>query len=506
MTDRTQQVGSAVFWNVLAKTGRFGLSLVSGVIVVRCLGPDDYGVLSLVRMILTFTVILAGAGLGQALLKYLPVLRVSGSAGEASRLAKRIVFFQICFWAVLIAAVFLARPVFDRLFRFEFFGSVGPVILAAAVLSLFELFFNLVSSILSACYDTKQFSLVNILNQLIFIGVLVVVLKAGLGVLGVLVAGAVGNLAACVILLPKTGSNLAGTGLTGGGGTIPNGRLFRFSLPFAAIGVLNMIVWRQSETIFLAHFRTAAETGFFDLAYRLPQTMLEFIPTAVWPVIMAGFSELYEKDHRSLGAAIGKYYRMLFLLCAPVCLGGIVFGGRLIPLLFGEAMAPAAPVTQLFFGIFTISFFSTPLSMSLYVIEKTHINLIICAALAVLNVGLDIVLIPRYGLMGAVYPVAAVIAISPLLYHFALSRFLSDYRIPFSFIGRCFLASAPLIVLYPVVAKVDDILMLTVTILAGVFIWVLSFKRFKVLGKEEMDLLAKIPISAAGRLFRFLSS
>ena len=506
MTGQTQQVGNAVFWNVFAKSGRFGLSLVSGVIVVRSLGPDDYGVLSLVRMILTFSVILAGAGLGQALLKFLPVLRVSGSAREAVRLARRVVFFQVCFYLVLIAVVYLAQPGFDRLFQFDHFGGIGPVILAAVALSLFELFFNLIANILSACYDTRRFSLANILNHLIFIVVLVLLLRSGVGVLGVLVAGAVGNLAACLMLLSRTAANLRDTGRTGGKERIANGRLFRFSLPFAAIGVLNMIVWRQSETIFLAHYRTAAETGFFDLAYRLPQMMLEFIPTAIWPVIMAGFSELYEKDRRNLSLAINKYYRMLFILCAPVCCGGIVFSGRLIPLLFGEAMAPAALPAQLFFAIFTVSFFSTPLSMSFYVMEKTHINLIICAALAALNVGLDIVLIPRYGLIGAIYPVAAVILISPFLYHFALIKFLPNYRIPFRFIGRCFMASAPLFLLYPVVAKVDDILTLLLTILAGVFMLAFSFKRFKVLGKEEVDLLGNIPVPAVRKILRFMSS
>jgi O-antigen/teichoic acid export membrane protein len=130
--------------------------------------------------------------------------------------------------------------------------------------------------------------------------------------------------------------------------------------------------------------------------------------------------------------------------------------------------------------------------------------MMICAALAVLNVGLDIVLIPRYGLIGAIYPVAAVILVSPFLYHLALRRFLQDYRIPFRFIGKCFLASAPVILLYPIVAKVDDILTLTLTILAGVFILVLSFKRFKVLGQEEIELLENIP--AAGKFLRFMSS
>ena len=62
---------------------------------------------------------------------------------------------------------------------------------------------------------------------------------------------------------------------------------------------------------------------------------------------------------------------MLFALCAPLCVLGAALGGRAVPVLFGDAMAPAAVPTQIFFVIFTVSFLSTPLSMVLYVLERT---------------------------------------------------------------------------------------------------------------------------------------
>ncbi len=506
MSESTQRVGSAVFWSVFARAGRFVLSLVSGIIIVRGLGVHDYGVLSLVRTVLLFSGLIAGAGLGQAILKFLPALRVSGDARGAVRLAQKVVVIQALVWILLLIVVYFSRSGFDKVFGFEHFEGVGDIILIAVALSLFELSINLISNILSACYDTKRFCLVAFANHSLLIVLLIFLLRAGAGVLGVLVATAVGNLFATVLLLGSTARHFSsGSGETGGAG-IEDRRLFRFSLPFAVIGILNIIVWRQSETLFLAHYRSAAETGFFDLAYRVPQMMLEFVPTAVWPIIMAGFSEVYEKDKANIVTAIEKYYKVLFLLCAPICLSGIIFGGKAIPILFGEAMAPAALPTQLFFGIFTISFFSTPLSMSLYVIEKTHINLLIYIALAVINVGLDIILIPRYGLAGAIFPVGLVILLSPFVYGFALSRFLREFRIPFRFIGKCFLASLPIFLLWPFVLRIENIYQLLMAVVAGIFILIISFKRFKVLGKEEIELLENVPFPAANQFLRFMGS
>lgn len=503
MSEATRQVGSAVFWSVFARSGRFVLSLVSSVIVVRGLGSYDYGVLSLVRTFLTFSAIIAGAGMGQSLLKFLPALRVMRDARGARRLVRTVVTTQIIVWVLLLSGVRFARPLWESIFRFDQFEGIANLIFAAVLLSLFELFFTMISQILNAHYDTKRLSLAAIINHLIMIAMLIVLLRSGAGILGVLLAGATGNLAACCILLGHAAGHFSERGSGGEQGGIPGARLARFALPLGAIGVLNMIVWRQSEIFFLAHYRSAVETGCFDLAYRLPQTMLEFIPTTVWPIIMAGFSEVYEKNKENLLMAIEKYYKVLFLLCAPVCIFGVTFAGKMIPILYTDAMVQAAVPAQLFFVIFTVSFFSTPLSMSMYVMEKSYINLMIVLLLAAVNLGLDFILIPRYGIAGAIVPVAMVIAVSPMLYKMVLSRFLPDVRIPYRFIGKCFAASLPVLLLLPLVTMVQNIFQLLIASAAGVFILALSFKRFGVLGVEEVRLLEGVP--AAGRLLRFLA-
>jgi hypothetical protein len=192
-----------------------------------------------------------------------------------------------------------------------------------------------------------------------------VLLPRGWGVLGVLVATAAGNLFASVMLVARIRRNVAAIGAAGveagtaearatDGAGVTALRLFRFSAPLVAIGFLIQVVWRQSETLFLGHFRTAAEAGFFDLAYRLPQTALEFVPTAVWPLVMAGFSEVYARNASDLRVAIDRYYRMLFLLCMPICVTGVVLGGRLITVFYGTEMEPAAVPAQLFFAVFTV--------------------------------------------------------------------------------------------------------------------------------------------------------
>jgi O-antigen/teichoic acid export membrane protein len=280
-------------------------------------------------------------------------------------------------------------------------------------------------------------------------------------------------------------------------------RILRYSAPFAAVGILNLVVWRQSETLLLGHFRSAEETGYFDLAYRLPQTILEFVPGTVWPLVMAGMSEAFARDPGSIRRVIDRYYRMLFVMCAPLCLLGAVIAPRMVGVMFGENMMPAALPMQLFFLILTVSFLSTPLSMSLYVLEKTHVNLLIYAVLAAVNVGLDLLLIPKYGVPGAVVPVAIAIALQPLVYFIAVRRDVPGVSIPFSFIGRCFLASASVLVAVVVLRQIPGAIGLATACVVAAGALALAYRYARVLGEEEIAAMAAIPLPGAARLAGF---
>jgi O-antigen/teichoic acid export membrane protein len=184
---------------------------------------------------------------------------------------------------------------------------------------------------------------------------------------------------------------------------------------------------------------------------------------------------------------------------------GAVLGGRIIPVLYGDAMAPAGVPTQIFFLIFPISFFGTPLSMALYVIEKSYANLIVYLALAVVNVSLDLLLIPRFGIIGAVIPVGLVIAASPVIYKRLLGRYVSGTRIPYAFIGKCFLASSPVLLLLPFAGFINDAFGLAAAVAAACALVLAGAKTVKLIGKEERDMLGSVPIPAVKWLVKMLS-
>ncbi|HXV13735.1 MAG TPA: oligosaccharide flippase family protein [Candidatus Krumholzibacteria bacterium] len=500
MTTTSAKIGTAMAWTMLSRVGRMVLGIVTSAIVVRGLGEHDYGVLSVLRSVLMFVVLLAGVGTGQALLKYLPELRVARDRAGARALVRGVLVTHVGAWLALVALAYAVQPALEGVFHID---GVGLYVLIAVVLAVFEIVFMVATHVLNASFDAARLSLATLASHVVYAVALLVAFNRGWGVVGVLGAAAAGSAVATALVWSRvrvaTDFDRGPEPATSGAPVpaVTRSRVLRYSLPFAAVGVLNLVVWRQSETLLLAHFRSAEETGYFDAAYRLPQTVLEFVPGTVWPLVMAGMSEAFARDRKSLRRAVSTYYRMLFALCAPICVAGAVAGGRFVEVLYGPAMQPAAVPAQLFFVIFTVSFLSTPLSMALYVLEKTHVNLVIYLLLAVLNVGLDIVLIPRFGVYGAIVPVAIAILLQPVLYYVAVHRFDTGVRIPFGYVGRCFLGAAPLFLMAPVLAVWDGAVGLLVAACAGAIACVIGYRWARVLGDEEIDSLSKLPVPGA---------
>jgi O-antigen/teichoic acid export membrane protein len=287
---------------------------------------------------------------------------------------------------------------------------------------------------------------------------------------------------------------------------VPWGRVARYALPFGLISVLNLVTWRQSETLILAHFWSPREVGFFDLAYKLPQLVLEFIPLAVWPLVLASYSEVYAADPTRAGSVVDRYYRLLFFLGAPLSLLGALLCHGAIPLLYGEAFRPAIPLCTVFFLVFPLTFFGTPLSMSLYVLERTGTILWVYIASAAVNVGLDLLLIPRHWQIGSVVPTSLVVVLTPVVYAAILRARGFAYRIPWSFILRGYAASAACFILWPLRSFMDSFAGLALFGAAGGLVILLAFRVVRLVGPDEADLIRRSRLPLSRVLLKILSA
>ena len=477
------RVTTAMGWSVGGKLARTGIAVASSIVVVRGLGSHDYGVLSSVRTILTFLAFVCGLGLGQALLRFMPEFRVKRNAEGAKGLLAFVLLVQLVAWAAFFVIFLLWGESLGTFFKTPVLGLILKVGAGLLVIDLVSL---LASQLLTSFYDVKLLSIYATVSLVVTLALTVAFLRMGHGVMGVLVAAAISGGLLTALLLERCAMHVPLTLRPSFNGV---GRVMKYSLPFAVIGVLNLVTWRQSETLFLLYFRTADDAGLFDLGYRIPQQVLEMVPGAVWPLLMATFAEVYTRRREALGDAISAYYKLLFVLVAPLSVFGAAISAAAVPVVFGNPMARSGVLAQMFFLIFSVSFFATPLSMSLYVMELTWLNLIIYCANAAVTIGLDFVLIPRYGLFGAVVPSSIVIAASPFVYYYALKRTGVRFAIPWGFITRCYVASLPLVVFFFVAHYIDSVSAFLAACAGGLVLFWVSARLVAIFRDEDVFLL-----------------
>jgi O-antigen/teichoic acid export membrane protein len=179
-------------------------------------------------------------------------------------------------------------------------------------------------------------------------------------------------------------------------------------LLFSSIG---SVIYLKVDLVMLEHFVGSAEVGIYAVAARLSEVWY-FIPTALagslFPAIIK-YRELSPGDYQ---ARMQRLYRVMVLASVGIAVPVTLLAGPLIRVLYGPVYADAARVLMIHIwacpAIFMGALFSRWLiSENLLIFSLTRHGFG-----AVSNVGLNLMLIPRFGAVGAAVATLASYAIS----------------------------------------------------------------------------------------------
>ncbi len=176
---------------------------------------------------------------------------------------------------------------------------------------------------------------------------------------------------------------------------------------FALSSICATLYWRI-DVFLLSRLRGMAEVGCYTAAYRVLE--MAILPSQA--LSQAALPRLASQAAQASLPVPPAPLGWLAVLTAPAALGVTALAGPLLQALYGEGFAAAAPAlailiwTALPYGWYRYQ------AAVLVAAGRQRVDLGINAALLVLNVGLNIVLIPRYGAAGA----AAVTLVTALVY------------------------------------------------------------------------------------------
>ena len=250
-------------------------------------------------------------------------------------------------------------------------------------------------------------------------------------------------------------------------------KFLSMSWPLALAGLFSTL-YTYTDSVMMGYWKMITETGWYNAAYRiiaLTFIPLGFVTASFYPMMSKFFKESKEKLQKTWN------YQMetVILLAVPSVIGGIILAPRIVGFVYGQDFTPAILALQILMVMAGLVFLCTPFSYLLIASNQQRNFFKITSSAALLNIVLNLILIPKFNLYGA----ATATIITYLLILFLFFRFTMKFtlvqpinlKLLFTFIVA-FLSSVPMyfVLLQPQIYNLNIFL----SVLIGVLIYFTS--------------------------------
>jgi O-antigen/teichoic acid export membrane protein len=362
----------------LARLVAFGAT----VYLARTLGPGAYGVIGLATAVLLYFTYLADCGI-----ETLGVREIAADHTRVHTLAPAVLSLRLtvaAILAVLVAAgglLLLPQP--------------DGAILAVYGLTLLGVGAN-TRWIHIGLEDAGRVALARIAGETTMV-LLVIALVRGAGDLArVPLAQFTGDMLAMTLLaiwLRKRGASLALHWDFKAAGPV-----FRRAFPLVLHALLGLMIY-NSDLIFLRAFQTAADVGYYVAAYTLISFLLN-LGIAYSQSLLPTLTRLAPEPSRQ-HALYQTSMAQVFAAAFPLAIGGFLLSTAIIAFVFGPGYGRATVALQILIWTIPVAFYRNVPQMALISAGRQDRVLRITFVSAMVNLALNIFIIPTYGMVGA---------------------------------------------------------------------------------------------------------
>ncbi len=177
-------------------------------------------------------------------------------------------------------------------------------------------------------------------------------------------------------------------------------KLIIFSIPLLLTGILGYVM-NWTDTLMLGYYRSSEVVGIYNAASPLARLLPIFLNSAGF-IYMPIASSLYAQGKlREMGRVYQILTKWVFLLTLPIFSMMFLFPEVTISFFFGTKYLEATEALRILALGFMFHIFLGLNGLSLVVIGDTNFNFIANLFAAISNVILNVLLIPRYGIVGA---------------------------------------------------------------------------------------------------------
>lgn len=369
------------------------LTFVISIVLGRYLGASELGLYRLTYTFYGVATMVGALGIPVAVIKY--VAEYKDDEVNLNKIVSSGIITSLIVGIILSILMYSLSTTFADIFKMppikgllELLAPVFPFVLVNAVLY----------GTLNGLRDMNKYATALIIQQVLMTISTVILIYYGLGVSGAVIGIILSSIGISAYLVYcckdrlyltfdeyiKTTKKLAGFGTT----------MFGANL----ITMINL----QADTVFLGYFLTAADIGYYSAATGLSK-FFWVVPQAIQTVSYPATSDYWGKRNISgLQKMLDKSMKYTALALVPAGLAIGFFAEEIVTRIYGQGFHQSAlPLQILLIGTVIFGIFFTSIGGSLAGADRPDLGLKAAGFSAAINVILNILLIPHFGIVGA---------------------------------------------------------------------------------------------------------
>lgn len=396
-----------------------GFGLLARVIPARLLGASDYGLFVLGLTIVLFSSIFGGLGINEGIARELPRFDSREEKNEIVRAG-----FLLALVVSVTAGVFLF--LFGSWISSTVFDDPGltPVLRVFAFLVPFVVFKRTIISVFRGYGKSiERVILRNFSSPLLRVLFLSSAIALGLGVTGAAIGWLVGvALTACLglyLVWKRTPTSFIDPL------TVPGNDKYRmllaFSLPLM-FSVATSVLLNHVDNLLIGYYLTSNQVGIYDSAFTVSRLILA--PASSFAFLFLPTISSLHADN-DLGAMRNLYKlvtKWIVILVIPVFLMLFAFPATVLGAVFGPSYTQGAIVLRIITFGFFIRVLAGLCGETVKSLGKSQLILYVQVVIGGMNIGLNLLLIPTFGILGAALASAASFGLGNGIYLVILYR------------------------------------------------------------------------------------
>ena len=409
------------------------VGLIAIPIITRLFPPEDYGNYVLVMATVSVFFTIAVGWLCSPTIRFFPAYKLNFRLGEFHSTVVRLAIISVVAISLLFLGIlfFLQGHISTNLYSLMRIGILVFIVTSCS---------DVLLHFLRAKRQVTWYTSFSVWRSVTALGFgLGLVIHWHYGVEGLLWGSVLSTAVALPLLVTIS---LRGSELKTRGISIPlTLDMARYGFPIA-IGNLAAWILSLSDRYILESFRGSHEVGIYSVSYAISEQSLLLIASLFWLAATPIEMSIWEnKGERASQEFISKLTRYYLLMGIPALVGLSVLAKPVITVLAASGYYQGYKIIPLVaFSAFILGL-QRRFSAGLTFHKKTNIIMYSFIASGLLNIGLNFLLVPRYGYMAAAATTLASYAFL-LMLMVVTSRHFFVWEFPFKSLGKIAFASA----------------------------------------------------------------